>query len=451
MKNKKVIVTLLAAACIALAIVYTMMNMGGGRPGMPSSAGNKAQANSVPVNKQVSEKPDTPRGMNKNAAFAPAQGERPANGMRGVGPRAGMRKSNATETSNSNLAQVGVFAVQTSSYKASVKGYGEVMPIDALTLVAQVSGRITQLSDTFQTGAVVKKGEVLAFIDDTDYVEALSSAKTDYESAVVALEEERLQGVQALDEWQRSGLEGEPASALVLRQPQLKAAQASLDEAKQVLETAKRDLAFTEITAPFDALVVTRDVSLGSYVQSGETVATLYSLNTAEIAVALSPSQWAQLPNFTAGESLDWPVTIADSATDNHWTAVVSRAELHQDASTRQRNAVVTVNDPLMQPVPLTFGSFVSAEIEGRTLDNVWKIPASSVSQKQEVWLVEPDTGLLKKFTPEVLFERDGFAFITPYNNALRALVVARPLNSYLENTAVAPVVEGRTGGVGHD
>ena len=57
----------------------------------------------------------------------------------------------------------------------------------------------------------------------------------------------------------------------------------------------------------------------------------------------------------------------------------------------------------------------------------------------------------LKKFTPEVLFERDGFAFITPYNNALRALVVARPLNSYLENTAVAPVVEGRTGGVGHD
>jgi len=264
MKNKKVIVTLLAAACIALAIVYTMMNMGSGRSGMPSNAGNKAQANSVPVDKQVGEKPDMPRGMNKSAT--PAQGERPVNEMRGMGPRAGMRKSNATETNNSNLAQVGVFAVKTSSYKASVKGYGEVMPIDALTLVAQVSGRITQLSDTFQTGAVVKKGEVLAFIDDTDYVEALSSAKTDYESAVVALEEERLQGVQALDEWQRSGLDGEPASALVLRQPQLKAAQASLDEAKQALETAKRDLAFTEITAPFDALVVTRDVSLGSYV-----------------------------------------------------------------------------------------------------------------------------------------------------------------------------------------
>lgn len=451
MKNKKVIVTLLAAACIALAIVYTMMNLGGGHPGMPPNGEKQAAAKNLSEDEQVAGKPETPRLTKEASVSAPPPGDRPEKGERGMGPRAGMRKSNASETSNSNLAQVGVFAVKTSSYKASVKGYGEVMPIDALTLVAQVSGRITQLSDTFQTGAVVKKGEVLAFIDDTDYVEALSSAKTDYESAVVALEEERLQGVQALDEWQRSGLEGEPASALVLRQPQLKAAQATLDEAKQALETAKRDLVFTEVAAPFDALVVTRDVSPGSYVQSGETVATLYSLNTAEIAVALSPSQWAQLPNFTAGESLNWPVTIADSATDNHWTAVVSRAELHQDASTRQRNAVVTVNEPLMQSVPLTFGSFVSAEIEGRTLDNVWKIPASSVSQKQEVWLVEPDTGLLKKFTPDVLFERDGFAFITPYNNALRALVVARPLNSYLENTAVAPVVEGHTGGVGHE
>lgn len=99
----------------------------------------------------------------------------------------------------------------------------------------------------------------------------------------------------------------------------------------------------------------------------------------------------------------------------------------------------------------MTFGSFVSAEIEGRTLEDVWKIPASAVSQKQEVWLVEPDTGLLQKFTPDVLFEQDGFAFITPYNKADRALVVARPLNSYLVNTAVAPVIEGATGGTNNE
>lgn len=38
----------------------------------------------------------------------------------------------------------------------------------------------------------MKKGEVLVFIDDIDYVEVLSSVKIDYESVVVVLEEECL-------------------------------------------------------------------------------------------------------------------------------------------------------------------------------------------------------------------------------------------------------------------
>lgn len=451
MKNKKMIVTLLAAACIVLACVYTVMNIGGGHPGAPSAGGEQ----NAPVNNSENTRPGARPPLNEDGAargsFSEQPRVKPENGERSPGSNR-LKASDSPATSASNdLAQVGVYAVQASNYKASVKGYGEVMPMDSLTLVAQVSGRITSLADIFKTGATVGKNTTLAMIDDTNYLAAVSSAQADYEDAVVALEEERLQGVQAQDEWRRSGLEGDPASDLVLRQPQLKAAQASVEKAKQALETAKRDLQFTHITAPFDALVVSRDISPGSYVQAGETVATLYSLNTAEIAVALSPTQWSQLPAIHAGEQINWPVTLTDAATQNQWSATVSRAELHQDTATRQRNAVVTVTSPLTQEVPLTFGSFVSAEIEGRTLEDVWKIPASAVSQKQEVWLVEPDTGLLQKFTPDVLFEQDGFAFITPHNKANRALVVARPLNSYLVNTAVAPVIEGATGGTNNE
>jgi len=123
----------------------------------------------------------------------------------------------------------------------------------------------------------------------------------------------------------------------------------------------------------------------------------------------------------------------------------------------------------------------VQADIEGRALDNVWKLPASAISQKQEVWLVMPSTGQLAKFTPSVLFESEGYAYITPpktsevtgnivsnvagktsgnaSGNSMseqvgeirQALVVARPLNSYLVNTKVLPVVEGQTGGQADD
>lgn len=350
------------------------------------------------------------------------------------------------------------------NYNAVVKGYGQVMPQDSLTLVAQVGGQVTHLSTNFKTGALVSENTVLARIDDTSYQQALASANSTYQAAVVSLEEERLQGVQAKDEWRRSGLDGEPLSALVLRGPQLKAAQASLDEAEQSVLAAKRDLAFTSLRAPFNALVVSRDIALGSFVQANSTVATLYSADRAEISIGLSPSQWAQLPSSAgalANEApLNWPVVLTDTTTGNTWQAKIVRSEWHQNESTRQRNAIAVIEKPLAQSTPLLFGSFVQAEIKGKTLENVWKLPASAISQKQEVWLVESSSQQLAKFTPSVLFEHDGYAYITPPNASDivgpgvsnlsyldRGLVVARPLNSYLVNTKVKPVVEGQTGG----
>jgi RND family efflux transporter MFP subunit len=318
-----------------------------------------------------------------------------------------------------------------------------------------VSGQVESLAPRFKTGNVIAKGESLAYIDNTTYAQALTSAKATYEAAVVALEEERLQGEQAQDEWSRSGVEGEPASELVLRKPQLKAAQATVDDATQAVKMAQRDLAFTTITAPFDALVISRDISPGSFIQAGESVASLYSAGQAEIAVALSPRQWQQLPmvslKTSQSSSLNWAVTLSDTTSDGNWQAVVSRVEFNEDEATRQRNAIVTVDMPLSQSKPLLFGSFVSAVIDGKMLNDVWKIPASAISQKNEVWYVKPNGNTLQKFTPTVLFQHDNFAFIEPLQDTQSARIVARPLNSYLVNTAVAPVVEGKTGGADHE
>ncbi|MFZ8199224.1 efflux RND transporter periplasmic adaptor subunit [Alteromonas portus] len=470
MRNKRIIVTLLAAASIALAVMYTMMNMGAQHPGAKPQTTSKSSPSLPADTEQPEESPQRNR---------PAQGERPP---RGDSSSSGMPRPQKTQQKGSaqltELAQVGVISVTADSYNARVKGYGQVVPQDSLSLVAQVSGQVTDISSSFKTGALVPNNTVLARIDDTSYQQALASANATYQAAVVSLEEERLQGIQAKDEWTRSGLDGEPLSALVLREPQLKAAQATLDEAEQSVSSAKRDLAFTSLRAPFNALVVSRDIALGSYVQAGSAVATLYSADIAEVAIGLSPSQWAQLP--TAAETqlsgdvpLNWAVTLTDTTTGNKWEASIIRAEWHQSDTTRQRNAIAVVEKPLTQSTPLLFGSFVQADIEGRLLDNVWKLPASAISQKQEVWIVMPSTGQLAKFTPSVLFESEGYAYITPpkisditgsvgaeisggsmpeqAGELHQALVVARPLNSYLVNTKVLPVVEGQTGGQASD
>ncbi len=451
MNKKKIIVTLAAAISIILVVLYVMSQMGG-RAGMGAGPkGGKGPRNASHENAmvQVADKnkgnqavaPDTASQMR-----TPRQEPSALKGEGAGGERQGNRsaKSGApTDDDSIDIAEVGVVKVFPATYNATVKGYGQASATHVLTLSAQVSGQITSLSPRFETGALLNKGEVMAFVDETDYQQALAAAEATYEAAYVALEEERLQGVQAQDEWTRSGLTGEPESALVLRAPQLKSAQAALREAEQNVLAAKRDLAFSKISTPFNALVVGRSVQPGSYVQVGTEIANLYSADLAEISIPLSPSQWAQLPDITTGEAPGWKVTLTDTMGENHWSATIERVELHQDEETRQRRAVAVVERPLTLNHPLYFGTFLVAEIEGRAIENVWKVPSSAISQKQEVWFVDAQTNLLKKFTPEVYFEYEGFAYIAPINEIKQALIVARPLNNYLINTRVKPVIEG--------
>jgi len=450
MNKKKIIVTLAAAISIVLVVLYVMSQMGG-RPGMgPGPKGGKGPRNASAEHaiEQVEGKngrdqavaPDTESQM-RPPRQAPSTMKGEESGEQRQGNQTG--KGAPASSENVDIAEVGVVKVTPTTYNATVKGYGQASATHVLTLSAQVSGQITSLSSHFETGALLNKGEVMAFVDETDYQQALAAAEATYEAAYVALEEERLQGVQAQDEWTRSGLTGEPESALVLRAPQLKSAQAALREAEQNVAAAKRDLAFASITAPFNALVVSRSIQPGSYVQVGTEVAGLYSADVAEISIPLSPSQWAQLPQAKVGEKPDWNVKLTDTTGKQQWQGSIQRIELHQDEDTRQRRAVAVVKNPLSLTSPLYFGTFLVAEIEGRALENVWKIPSSAVSQKQEVWFVDPQTNLLNKFTPDVFFEYEGFAYIAPLKDSNQALIVARPLNNYLVNTRVEPVVEG--------
>ncbi|GGF59919.1 efflux RND transporter periplasmic adaptor subunit [Alteromonas lipolytica] len=340
-----------------------------------------------------------------------------------------------------SAARVGVVDVSAGTHQAVVSGYGEVTSRFVLSLTSQVSGEVMRLADHFETGARFRKGEVMAYLNDTVYQQAVAAARVRVEEARVALEEERLQGLQARQEWERSGLDGEPTSALVLREPYLKAAQAALDDAKAQLSSAERDLTLTQIVAPFDAVVVSRDVQPGSYIQAGTAIANLYSVSEAEIAIPLSAAQWRNLPeNQQSGLN----VAITDMDGLNHWRGTVVRIEQHLDTGSRQRAAIVQVQQPLDQPVPLYFGTYVTAQIAGKTWNNIWQIPASAVSQKQEVWYVDADNAL-SKATPDILFQDKDYAYIQPVNGMTAAEIVARPLNSYLVGTKVRHQIQAHS------
>jgi len=340
-----------------------------------------------------------------------------------------------------------VINAQAGEHKALVKGYGEAQARYSITYTSDVSGRVEKLMPHFESGQIVKKGETLAVLEDTSYRQAVAEAKSDLAQAELDLLEEQRTGQQARLEWKRSGIKGEPNSLLVLREPQLAAQKAVVENAEYTLKKAQQDLNKTVIKAPFDALIVKQNIQPGSYVQSGTAIATLYSTDRVEIEIPLSREQWKNLPELTNDDlalpnAEKWSVALHSTDGRSTWQGYVNRIELNVDTTSRQRSLVVAVDHPFDKSVGLLPGTFVQAQIEGAMLDNTWKLPASAISQKGEIWFLT-NKNELQKATANKVFEKGDFVYVTAVAGLTDVSIIKRPLSNYLPGMLVIPKVEG--------
>ncbi len=342
--------------------------------------------------------------------------------------------------------QVSVVDVSPNDYQAHISGYGEALPLYMLELKAEVSGRVTQLQANFASGKQLSSGQTLAQIDQLDYQTALASAKTALATARQTLLEEQRQQQQAQMEWQQSGLSGKPDSPLVLREPQLRVAQTNFEQAQQQVTSAQRDLQRTAISAPFDALIVSRNVDLGDYVKIGDSIATLYSTNKVEVSIPLSDDKWRniQQKDLNQGEKISATLTSIDGSMQ--WQGYIDRIEQHLNQNTRQCSLVIAVDNPLKATTPLYPNTYVKANIQGKKLSSLLRLPQTAISQNGDLWTVD-SKNQLQKHKPVKVFEDSRYVYIKPLpaQNHLSAqnkniYVVARPLNNYMQGSLVDPI-----------
>ena len=341
---------------------------------------------------------------------------------------------------------VSVSEVVNQTYRASVNAYGEVRSRNQLNLTTQVSGKVIYLSDKFLSGNTLKKGELLTKLEPIVYQQALADAKAYLAETSLTLAQEKLNSQQAAEEWQQSGLANEQASELVLRKPQLAAAKASYQKAVAQVDKAKYDLAQTQLKAPFDALVVSRSVQMGSNLQAGNLVAELYDTALFEVSLPLSQHQWQLLP-FAVEKQLDIAkaaVTLTDENGLTSWHADVGRTEQHIDTENRQRSLIAEITNPIQLEHPLFPGTFVQATIKGISVDNLWKLPASALIDDKTVWSVDSNNQLEKMTVNVVFAEADG-VYVKPLVLTDKATIVSRPLASYLAGMKVEPQFEQTT------
>jgi len=329
--------------------------------------------------------------------------------------------------------------ISAQDYRSVVSVFGEVSALENTSLSAQVSGRVVWRNPAFVDGGMVKKGDVLVKLDDTDYQAELADAEKALAEATLELEQEERQYQQAKKNWQLSGLTDTP-SALTLREPQRKVAQSKVDSALKLVEKAKRNLKQTQIQAPFNAVVIEPNVAMGAYLQTGSAIATLRSSSKAEITVNLDDKQWQQLAtapsdNLAVVESID--------GSGIQWEARVERFASSVDPVTRQRAVVVSVERPLEQETPLLFGRFVQVNIQGRQNQDLLAVPDFSYTADGYIWLVEDNK--LQRVAASPRFSADGKYYFARNQLPQQIKLVRKPMNSYLPGTVVTTRIAGES------
>jgi RND family efflux transporter MFP subunit len=290
-----------------------------------------------------------------------------------------------------------------------ISSQGMVTPKLETNLISEVNGRVVAVADEFVAGGFFSKGDLLVKVEQSDYLTNVKAAQASLANAQAMLAEEKARVRVAEEEW-RSFTDG-TAPALGLRQPQLASALANVQSAEAELERMNRDLARTEIRAPYDGMVRSRAANLGQFISRGTTLGNIVGTDVAEIRLPLTDTDMAFLvmPKDSAADtanSANTEVILSSTVAGQqlNWPATLVRTEGILDERSRVIYVVAEVIDPYQrsseglnqearQPV-LNFGRFVAAAIIGTQADQVVKIARHLLLPGDKVLVVDQDNTL---------------------------------------------------------
>lgn len=317
-------------------------------------------------------------------------------GLAGMAAFFSMKKPPAEKAIVDNTPIVAVSNISVGSMTLEVNSYGMVTPKYETELIAQVTGEIVELSDTFLRGGFVKKDQLLARIDPNDYHAALIDAQAAMATAKADLEKEVAQGKVAESEWQK--ITDTSPTQLSLRKPQLAQELARVKAAQASVLRAERNLERTEIRAPYDAMIDSRTIGLGSFVAVGSKIGHVLATATAEVRLPVADNQLEFLVNQGINSKVNLVGVYAGKTTQ--WQATIKRSEGVIDSTSRMSYLVAEFNDPYQLQnktnqlytgrsaivettkanvkahiTPLRFGSYVKAKIVGNNVAQATIVP----------------------------------------------------------------------------
>ncbi len=181
---------------------------------------------------------------------------------------------------------------------------GRVEPVESVEVRPRVSGYMQEVR--FQSGQMVKKGEVLFVIDPRWHQAAFDQRQAELEQAKVHLENARREADRTAQLLANKAISVEEGDA---RQSRYQEAKAALLAAQAALEAARLDLEYTQVRAPIDGRVSRALLTVGNYVSgvagSASLLTTLVSVDPVYVYADVDENSLLKFNNLARSKKLE--------------------------------------------------------------------------------------------------------------------------------------------------
>ncbi len=265
--------------------------------------------------------------------------------------------------------------------------------IRSITIEPRVSGYLRSID--YESGSLVKAGEVIFTIDPTQIDTELLAAEATLESAQASLTEARNNYLRAIplakiDAISRSSLDEYTAT--------YKASQASVRSAEQSLRSAELNSSYTTITSPIDGVIADSPANEGDYVGVGtafSTLTTISDIDSLNLNLAIPTSKYLQYKSRGKVNDSDLLSNIELILPDSSIYPYLGAYNYTQQSASSGSSTIVIVAKFPNPELLLKGGIFarVRANI-GEEMERI-VIPQRAVTQMQgvnSVWVIASDS-----------------------------------------------------------
>ncbi len=334
------------------------------------------------------------------------------------------------EAPQKQVTVVEIMTVLPGTHDTLIHAMGTVSADRQIVLKTQVAGEVIWVSSQFKQGGIIQQGETLIRLASADYQLAVDKAQSSLDKALADFEIEK--GAQRIArEELRLISQGSPEAvtrtALALRKPQLAQARAAVAGAQSDLKSATLDLERTRIIVPFDALILEKNVDLGSTAGAQAALATLVDIRQyrVEAKVPLDRLNLIDIDESTGSRAM-----VQSLFSHAQWPGRVVRITGKITEQSRMAGVLIRVEDPLgfnsldtdkatsglnesVASSPMLLGDCVQAVISGRPMAHVYALPRTVLRENNTIWIYNDHRLDIRQVTPvwkekERVFIRQG-------------------------------------------